>query len=114
MRAPVIVCSAGPAGTWTGPFFNECFSMQYQGVNIGQTSRFGHCFILGLDQNHENFQAGDCICASFPDGKYAMCNMDMLGQLGTDAIGNIENQVFLLALDSLPTPTVGRSGVMLP
>ena len=100
---PVIVGSQGPAGTWTGPYFNEIFSMQYQGALIGQTSRFGHCFIEGA--SNENFQAKDCIGVAFPDGKYWMGNMDMLGQLGTDAIGNIESQVFIVALDATTAVT---------
>jgi hypothetical protein len=92
---PVIVGSGGPTGTWTGAYFNEIFAMQYQGANIGKTSRFGHCFIEG-GSAQENFQAANCIGVSFPDGKYWMGNMDMLGQLGTDAIGNIESQVVIL------------------
>ena len=99
---PVIVGSQGPAGTWSGPYFNEIFSLQYQGVNIGKTSRIDHCMILGVA--NENFQAKDCIGVSFPDGKYWMGNMDMLGQLGTDSLGNIMSQVFLIALD-IPYPT---------
>jgi hypothetical protein len=91
---PVIVSSQGPAGTWTGPYFNEIFAMQYQGTNIGQTSRFGHCFIES--SSNENFEAADCIGTSFPDGKYWIGNMDMLGQLGMDATGKIESQVFIV------------------
>ena len=112
---PVIVGSQGPAGTWTGPYFNEIFAMQYQGANIGKTSRFGHCFILGQDEAHENFQAGDCIGVSFPDGKYWMGNMDMLGQLGQDALHKTMSQVFIVGpLDiNSSISSVSRSGVML-